>query len=55
MDHAIDLVNQKSISGYVFTIFSGKVYFNSTKQRFVTGSTTEAKYIALSLAFQYTI
>lgn len=48
-DHASDLVDQKSIRGYVFTIPGRAVCFSSTKQRLVAGSTTEAKYIALSL------
>lgn len=48
-NHASNPTDRKSISGYVFTISGGTVCFNSTKQRFVAGSTTKAKYIVLSL------
>ena len=54
-DHASDPVDRKSIRGYVFTISGGAVCFNSTKQRSVAGSTTEAEYIALSLASRQAI
>lgn len=49
-DHASDPTDRKSIRGFVFTIMSGAVYVNNTKQRFVAGSTTEAECIALSMA-----
>ena len=54
-DHASDPVDRKSIRGYVFTISGGAVCFSSTKQRSVAGSTTEAEYIALSLASRQAI
>ena len=54
-DHASDPVDRVSICGYVFTISGGAVCFNSTKQRSVAGSTMEAEYIALSLAFRQAI
>ena len=54
-DYASDPVNRKSICGYIFTISSGAVCFSSTKQRSVTGYTTEAEYIALSLASRQAI
>ena len=50
VDHASDPIDRKSIRGYVFTIFGSAICFSSTKQRSVAGSTTEAEYIALSLA-----
>lgn len=49
-DHALDPIDWKPICGYVFTILGGAVCFSSTKQRSVAGSTTEAEYVALSLA-----
>ena len=54
-DHASDPTDRKSIRGFVFTIISGAIFFNSTKQRSVAVSTTEAEYIALSLAFRKAI
>ena len=54
-DHASDLIDGKSIRGFAFTIMGGAVCFNSTKQRSVAGSTTEAEYIALSLASRQAI
>ena len=54
-DHASDPIDRKSIRGYVFTISGGAVCFSSTKQRSVAGSTTEAEYIALSLASRQAI
>ena len=54
-DHASDPTDRKSIRGFVFTIMGGAVCFNSTKQRSVAGSTTEAEYIALSLASRQAI
>lgn len=54
-DHASDPVDWKSSHRYVFIISGGAVYFGSTEQRFVAGSTTEVKYIAPSLASQQAI
>lgn len=54
-DHASNPIDRKSIRGYVFTISGGAVCFSSTKQRSVAGSTTEAKYVALSLASRQAI
>ncbi len=54
-DHASDPTDRKSIRGFVFTIMVGMVFFNSTKQRSVVRSTTEAEYIALSLASRQAI
>lgn len=50
-----DPIDWKSICRYIFIISESVVCFNSTKQRFVTGLTMEAKYIALSLASQQAI
>lgn len=44
-------INRKSICGYVFIVFDGAICFSSTKQRFVNGSITEAKYIAFNQVF----
>ena len=54
-DHASDPTDRKSIQGFVFTIMCWAVGFNSTKQRSVAGSTTEAEYIALSMASRQAI
>lgn len=51
VDYASDLINRKSIRGYVITIFRDTVCFSSTKPRFVTSSIMNAEYITLSLAF----
>lgn len=40
---------------FVFTISSGAIYLHITKQRSVADSTTEAEYIALSIAFRQAI
>ncbi len=42
-DHASDPTDRKSIRGFVFTIISGAIFFNSTKQRSVAVSSTEAE------------
>lgn len=54
-DHALDPIDWKSICGYIFTILGGAVCFSSTKKRSIAGSTTEAKYVALSLASRQAI
>lgn len=54
-DHASDPTDRKSIRGFVLNIMGGAVCFNSTKQRSVAGSTTEAEYIALSMASRQAI
>jgi len=42
-----DLVNKKSIEGYLFTLFGGPIDWRSTKQKSVTKSSTEAELLAL--------
>ena len=54
-DHTSDPKDRKSIQGFVSTIISRAVFFNNTKQRSFAGSTTEAEYIALSLASRQAI
>lgn len=51
VDYTLDLINQKSICAYIFTISRSVVCFNNTKQKSVISSTIEVEYIALSLAF----
>lgn len=48
-DYAPDLVDRKSICGYIFTISDGTISFNNINQRSVAGFTTEAEQIVLSL------
>ena len=45
-DHAGDLEDRKSTSGYVFLLSSGAVSWSSRKQPVVSRSTTEAEFIA---------
>ncbi len=54
-NHASDPTDRKSIRGFVFTIMGRAVCFNSTKQKSIAGSTTEAEYILLSMAFRQAI
>ena len=51
-DWAGDLDTRRSISGYVFQIQGNTVSWCSKKQASVSRSTTEAEYIALSVASQ---
>ena len=51
-DWAGDVSDRKSTSGYVFKMVGGPVSWGSKKQSSVSLSTSEAEYIALSLAIQ---
>uniref|UniRef100_A0AAV1V8R4 Integrase catalytic domain-containing protein n=1 Tax=Peronospora matthiolae TaxID=2874970 RepID=A0AAV1V8R4_9STRA len=51
-DWAGDLTDRKSTSGYTFMLLGALVTWGSKKQPSVSLSTTEAEYIALSLAIQ---
>ena len=51
-DWAGDLMDRKSTSGYTFLLMSAPVSWGSKKQSSVSLSTSEAEYIALSLAIQ---
>ena len=52
VDWAGDLTDRKSTSGYVFMLLGAPVSWGSKKQPSVSLSTSEAEYIALSLAIQ---
>jgi len=45
-----DLVNRKSIEGYLFTLFGGPINWRLTKQKLVMKLSTEAELLALSHA-----
>ena len=47
-----DVTERKSTSGYTFTVCGGLVSWRSKRQEIVALSSTEAEYIALSLAAQ---
>ncbi|KAI3821705.1 hypothetical protein L1987_09277 [Smallanthus sonchifolius] len=49
-DYAGNLDESKSTSGYVFHLGSGVISWQSKKQKAIALSSTEAEYIALSLA-----
>ncbi len=49
-DWARDLESRKSTSGFIFTLNSGQVSWCSKRQPTIDLSSTEAKYIALTLA-----
>jgi hypothetical protein len=49
-DWAGSVVDMKSISGYIFTIGSSAVCWNTKKQEVVAQSTAEVEYIALAAA-----
>ncbi|KAE9048017.1 hypothetical protein PR002_g683 [Phytophthora rubi] len=51
-DWAVDLSDRKSTSGYLFQVTGGPISWGSKKQSSVSLSTSEAEYIALSLAIQ---
>ncbi|KAG6613799.1 Integrase catalytic core protein [Phytophthora cinnamomi] len=51
-DWAGDLSDRKSTSGYLFQVAGGPISWGSKKQSSVSLSTSEAEYIALSLAIQ---
>ena len=50
-----DLNTRRSTSGYIFTVGNSLVTWTSKKQLTVAKSTTEAEYVALSLATQEAI
>ena len=52
---AADKIDYKSTSGYVFKLSGDAVNWSSKKQATVAKSTTEAEYMALSLAMSETI
>ena len=47
-DHAGDLDNRRSITGYVFTLSQAPVGWRSTLQSILALSTTEAEYVAMT-------
>src|SRR5688572_25529670 len=51
-DWAGDVADRKSTSSYVFKLAGGPISLGSKKQSSVSLSTSEAEYIALSLAIQ---
>ncbi|XP_065368776.1 uncharacterized protein LOC135961209 [Calliphora vicina] len=51
-DYAADERTRKSTSGYLFKVFGNTVTLTSKKQQVIACSTTEAEYLALSLAVQ---
>ena len=51
-DWAGDHLDRKSTSGYAFVLLGGPISWGSKKQSSVSLSTSEAEYIALSLAIQ---
>ena len=51
-DWGADVTERKSTSGYTFTVCGGLVSWRSKRQEIVALSSTEAEYIALSLAAQ---
>ena len=51
-DRAGDVSDRKSTSGFVFNLVGGPISWASKKQSSVSLSTSEAEYIALSLAIQ---
>ena len=51
-DWAGDHADRKSTSGYAFIVMGAPVSWKSKKQSSVSLSTSEAEYVALSLAIQ---
>lgn len=51
-DWAGDVTDRKSTSGFVFQLVGGPISWGSKKQSSVSLSTSEAEYVALSLAIQ---
>ena len=51
-DRAGDVDTRRSTSGYVFQYGNGTISWSTKKQTTVTKSSTEAEYVALSLATQ---
>lgn len=47
-DYAGDTTDRRSISGHLYLLLGSPVTWNSVKQHYVSTSTTEAGYIALS-------
>ena len=54
-DWAGDIDTRRSTSGYVFQIGNGTISWPSKKQATVVKSSTEAEYVALSMAAQEAI
>ena len=54
-DWAGDIDTRRSTSGYVFQIGNGTISWSSKKQATVAKSSTEAEYVALSMAAQEAI
>jgi len=53
--YANDLDTRRSVSGYVFSVSGSIISWRSKKQKSVATSTTEAEYMALSLASRQTM
>ncbi|KMQ85201.1 integrase core domain protein [Lasius niger] len=49
-DYANDIETRRSTTGYVFMLVNGPVTWSSQRQKLVTLSTTEAKYVAAASA-----
>ncbi|XP_046750287.1 secreted RxLR effector protein 161-like [Diprion similis] len=49
-DYAADLETRRSTTGYLFCLSGGPVTWSSKRQKSIALSTTEAEYVALSLA-----
>ncbi|XP_042032198.1 secreted RxLR effector protein 161-like [Salvia splendens] len=49
-DYAGNIDNRRSQSGYVFTLYGGAVCWKSSLQSVVAQSTTEAEYMAMTVA-----
>jgi len=47
-DYGGDLIDRKSTSGMVYTLFGGAISWASTKQKTVATATVVAEYIALT-------
>ena len=47
-DHAGDLVDRKSTSGYIFILNGCTIHWRSTEQNMVALSSTQAEYIGMS-------
>ena len=54
-DWAGDVTSRKSTSGYIFQLGGGAISWRSKRQNIVALSSTEAEYVALTLASQEAI